>query len=188
MAWLHSEIPRRINVDDLVIRSLEVSDAGQVVEAVSESLPELSQWMPWAQFEPQSVTQREELIKQWNKDWKEKKDFPVGMFRDDQLVGCSGLHLRHGVGQLEIGYWVRTSCVGQGIATRTAGALTDVALALPEVHEVFIAHDVANIRSQFIPKRLGFTMVKEYEIEPDANAKTGQMRLWSMMRDAWGVA
>lgn len=185
MVWLRSEIPRQIIVDDLVIRSLEVSNAGQVVEAVSESLPELSQWMPWAQFEPQSVTQREELIKQWGKDWEEKKDFPVGIFRDDQLVGCSGLHLRHGVGQLEIGYWVRTSCVGQGIATRAAGALTDVALALPEVHEVFIAHDVANIRSQFIPQRLGFTMVKEYESATETKASTGRTRLWSMKREAW---
>ena len=185
MTWLQSEIPRRIIVDDLVLRSLEVSDAGQVVEAVSESLLELSQWMPWAQFEPQSVTQREELIEQWGKDWEEKKDFPVGIFRDDQLVGCSGLHLRYGVGQLEIGYWVRTSCVGQGIATRAAGALTDVALALPEVHEVLISHDVANVRSQFIPKRLGFTMVKEYESALEANASTGRTRLWSMKREVW---
>ena len=185
MAWLISEIPRRIIVDDLVIRSLEVSDAGQVVEAVSESLPELSQWMPWAQFEPQSVAQREELIKQWGRDWEEKKDFPVGIFRDDQLVGCSGLHLRHGVGQLEIGYWVRTACVGQGIATRSSRVLTDVALALPEVHEVFIAHDVGNVRSQFIPERLGFTMVKEYENALEANASSGRTRLWSMKREAW---
>jgi RimJ/RimL family protein N-acetyltransferase len=188
MAWLNSEIPRRIIVDDLVIRSLEVSDAGQVVEAVSDSLPELSQWMPWAQFEPQSVTQREELIAQWGKDWEEKKAFPVGIFRDDQLVGCSGLHLRHGVGQLEIGYWVRTSCVGQGIATRVTGALTDVALALPEVHEVLIAHDVANIRSQIIPERLGFTMVKDYDNAAEANSSTGRTRLWSMKREAWRAA
>ncbi len=185
MTWLHSEIPRRIIVDNLVIRSLEVSDAGQVIETVSESLPELSQWMPWAQFEPQSVTQREELIKQWGKDWEEKKDFPVGIFRDDQLVGCSGLHLRHGDGQLEIGYWVRTSCVGQGIATRSSRVLTSVALSLREVHEVLISHDVANVRSQFIPERLGFTMVQEYESASESKASTGRTRLWSMKREAW---
>jgi RimJ/RimL family protein N-acetyltransferase len=185
MTWLQSEISRRIIVDDLVIRSLEVPDAGQAVEAVSESLLELSQWMPWAQFEPQSVTQREELIVQWSQDWEEKKDFPVGIFRDDQLVGCSGLHLRHGVGQIEIGYWVRTSCVGQGIATGSSRALVGVAFALPEVHEVLIAHDIANVRSQFIPERLGFTRVKEYDSAVEANASTGRTRLWSMKREAW---
>ena len=185
MLWLQSEIPRRIIVDDLVIRCLELPDANQIVEAVTESLPELSQWMPWAQFEPQSVTQREELIKQWGKDWEEKKDFSVGIFRDDQLVGCSGLHLRYGVGQVEIGYWVRSSCVGQGIATRSSRVLTSVALSLPEVHEVLISHDVANVRSQFIPERLGFTMVKEYDSDVIAKASTGRTRLWSMKREVW---
>jgi ribosomal-protein-serine acetyltransferase len=185
MAWLQSEIPRRIVIDDLVIRCLEPSDANQVVNAVTESLPELLQWMPWAQFEPQSVAQREELIAQWLQDWEDKKDFPVGIFRNDQLVGCSGLHMRHGVGQLDIGYWVRTSCVGQGIAARTTRALTDVAFLLPEVQEVLIFHDVANVRSQFIPQRLGFSLTKEYDTEIDAISTTGRNRLWSMKREAW---
>lgn len=185
MAWLQSDIPRRIVTDDLVIRCLEVSDANQVVDAVAESLPELLQWMPWAQFEPQSVTQREELIKQWGKDWEEKKNFPVGIFRNDQLVGCSGFHLRHGDGQLELGYWVRTSWSRQGIATRTSQALTDVAFALPEVQEVLIAHDIANVRSQSIPMRLGFSFIKEYDTEINSNAATGRNRLWSMKRETW---
>ncbi len=185
MAWLQSEIPRRIIIDDIVIRCLEAFDANQVADAVAESIPELLQWMPWAQFEPQTVTQREELIARWSQDWEEKKDFPVGIFRDDQLVGCSGLHLRHGVGQLEIGYWVRTYCVGQGIAARTTRTLTDVAFLLPEVQEVLIAHDVANVRSQFIPQRLGFSLAKEYDTEINAGSATGRNRLWSMKREAW---
>ena len=185
MTWLQSEIPRRIIIDDIVIRCLETTDANQVVDAVTESLSELLQWMPWAKFEPQSVAQREELIAQWLQDWEDKKDFPVGIFRNDQLVGCSGLHLRHGVGQLDIGYWVRTSCVGQGIAARTARALTDVACVLPEVQEVLIFHDIANVRSQSIPKRLGFSLVKEYDTEIDATSATGRNRLWSMKRETW---
>jgi RimJ/RimL family protein N-acetyltransferase len=188
MTWLKTEVPRRIVIGDLELRCYEMTDAHYLGEAIVSSPPELEPWMPWAQFEPQSVTQREELIAQWGKDWEEKKAFPVGIFRDDQLVGCSGLHLRHGVGQLEIGYWVRTSCVGQGIATRVTGALTDVALALPEVHEVLIAHDVANIRSQIIPERLGFTMVKDYDNAAEANSSTGRTRLWSMKREAWRAA
>lgn len=188
MTWLQSEIPRRIIIDDLVIRCLETTDANQVVDAVTESLPELLQWMPWAKFEPQSVVQREELILQRNKDWEEKKDFSVGIFRNDQLVGCSGLHLRHGVDQLEIGYWVRTSCVGQGIATRTTRALTDVAFALPDVQEVLIAHDIANVRSKSIPKRLGFSLVKEYDTEINANSASGRNQLWSMSRETWSGA
>jgi RimJ/RimL family protein N-acetyltransferase len=185
MVWLISDVPREITFEDLVLRPLQVDDAGRVVDAVAESLPELLQWMPWAKFEPQSVTQREALILQWKKDWEGKKDFPFGVFRSNQLVGSCGLHLRHDEGQLEIGYWVRTSCVGQGIATRTSQALTDVAFALPEVQEVLITHDIANVRSQSIPKKLGFTFVKQYDTEINANSATGHNRLWSMKREAW---
>lgn len=180
-----SDISRNIIIDDLLVRPLEAADANQLVDAVTESLPELKQWMPWAKFEPQSVSQREELILQWEIDWAEKKDFPVGIFRYEQLVGCSGLHLRHGVGQVEIGYWVRTTCVGQGIATRTSQALTDAAFELPEVQEVLIAHDIANVRSQPVPERLGFTVVKDYDTEIDAASTTGRNRLWSMTREMW---
>ena len=182
-----SDISRNIIINDLLLRPLEVSDARQLVEAVTESLPELKRWMPWAKFEPQSVSQREGLIIQWEKDWEEKKDFPVGIFRHNELVGCSGFHLRHGVGQLEIGYWVRTALAGQGIATRVSRALTSAAFSLPEVTEVLIAHDVANVRSGAIPLRLGFNLVKEYDTEPEAESTTGQMLLWSMTREAWSV-
>lgn len=185
MGWLHSEVPCELSVGDLLIRSWHVSDAAQLVEAVTESLPELIQWMPWARFEPQSVLQREALIIQWNKDWEEKKDFPFGIFRREQLVGCTGFHLRHSDGQLEIGYWVRTSCTGQGIATQATRTLTNAAFELPEIHDVLIAHDVGNIRSEIIPKRLGFSVLKEYDVEKNVDSTTGRNRLWSMTRNAW---
>ena len=187
MDWLTSQISRHIIIDDLLIRPLEVSDAKPLVEAVTESLPELKQWMPWAKYEPQSVSQREAFVLQCQKDWEAKSDFPFGIFRDEQFVGCSGLHLRHGVGQLEIGYWVRTSCTGQGIAAQTSRALTSAAFVMPEVQEVLIAHDIANVRSQSIPKKLGFTVVREYDTEIDSDSGSGRHKLWSMKRDAWGV-
>jgi ribosomal-protein-serine acetyltransferase len=187
MDWVTSHISSEICVDDLLIRQFVMEDAPQMVEAVTESLPELLQWMPWAKFEPQSVSQRKELILQWQIDWAEKRDMPMGVFRNGQMVGATGFHLRHGEGQMEIGYWVRTSCIGQGIATRTAHALTNVAFALDEVTEVLIAHDVANIRSRAVPERLGFTLVKEYEMTPNASAETGHMYLWSMKRGSWNA-
>ena len=188
MSWLVSDIPKEISIDDLVIRQFVVADAVQMVEAVTESLPELLQWMPWAKFEPQSVLQREDLIRRWQLDWVDNKDFPMGIFRDGEMVGASGLHLRHGEGQLEIGYWVRTSCTGQGIATRASRALTDAAFAMVEVNEVFIAHDIANVRSQSVPERLGYSLVKEYSDDPNAIAKTGRIRLWSMKKNLWNVS
>ena len=188
MAWMTSDVPREFSIDDLLIRCLRTSDAMQMVDAITESLPELRQWMPWARYEPQSATQRETFIQGWKEDWEAKRDFPFGIFRDGQLVGCIGLHLRHGEGKLEIGYWVRSSCVGQGIATKSSRALMKVAFTLPEIHEILIAHDIANIRSEAIPKKLGFSVLKEYESDINANSATGRNKLWSMKKEAWSCA
>ena len=187
MSWLISDIPKEVRVDDLVIRQFVGKDAAEFAEAVTESLPALLHWMPWAKLEPQTMAQREELIRSWQIDWTDKRDFPMGIFRDGKIVGSSGLHVRHGVGQLEIGYWVRTSCTGQGIATRAAHALTDAAFSIDEVNEVLIAHDIANVRSQSVPERLGYSLEKEYTTDPKAISETGRMRLWSMKKTVWIV-
>lgn len=185
MAWFVSDFPHTISVDDLVVRRYGISDAPSLVDAVTASLPELLQWMPWAKFEPQTVEQREQLIGTWDREWNEKTNFTMGIFRKGECIGGTGFHLRGDEGELEIGYWVSTPHTGSGIATRVSGALTSVAFACPEVRTVSISHDVANVRSEQVPKRLGFSLVKEYQRTPEAPSETGTVRLWSMSRDDW---
>ena len=79
MSWITSDVPREFSAEDLLIRCLRASDAKQMVDAITESLPELRQWMPWARYEPQSVIQREAFIQGWDEDWLAKKDFPFGI-------------------------------------------------------------------------------------------------------------
>ena len=81
----------------------------------------------------------------------------MGIFENDECVGGTGFHLRGEVGELEIGYWVSSRHTKQGIATRVSAALVDVAFSCPEVQRVDIAHDIANVASQGVPQRLGFT-------------------------------
>lgn len=185
MSWFVSELPHTVAVDELVLRRFEVSDAPRLVQAVTESLPELREWMPWAKFEPQTVEQREELIRTWHSEWESKSNFGMGIFMGDVCIGSSGLHLRGGIGDLEIGYWVSTPYTCRGIATRVSAALTSVSFSCPEVQTVSISHDVANVKSEKIPKRLGFSIVKEYQRTPEAPSETGTVRLWSMSREDW---
>ena len=185
MTWLVSDLPTSISVGNLVVRRYEISDAVALVEAVSESLPELSQWMPWAKFEPQSVQQRQELIATWMTEWKDKTNFTMGIFENDSCVGGTGFHLRGEVGELEIGYWVSSRHTKQGIATRVSAALVDVAFMCPEVQRVDIAHDIANENSQRIPQQLGFHVTREYTRQPEAPSEVGTARVWSITRAEW---
>lgn len=185
MSWLVSDVPVVIEVDDLIVRRYSISDAASLVDAVTVSLPELMEWMPWAKYEPQTVAQREVLISTWLQEWHDGSNFTMGIFRNGVCVGGTGLHLRGDVGELEIGYWVKSSQTKQGIASRVSKALVDVALGMNEVNSVTISHDIANTASQRIPERLGFSVVKEYGREPEAASESGFIRVWRITKQEW---
>jgi RimJ/RimL family protein N-acetyltransferase len=172
-------------VDELVVRRYDVDDAIALSDAIAVSIDELRLWMPWAVSEPKTVYQRESLISGWGVEWNEKSNFTMGVFKDETCVGSTGLHLRGGEGELEIGYWISTPYTGRRIASRVVSALIDVAFSCPEVHKVDIAHDQANEKSQRIPVALGLSISREFQREIQAPGETGYMRVWSVMRAEW---
>jgi len=185
MSWLESDVPSQIVIDDVTVRPLAAADAATQNAAISESMNELLSWMWWAKFGPLTVEQRVSVIEEWSENWHSKTDFNMGIFRGATCIGGTGLHLRGEAGELEIGYWVSSSSTRQGIATRVSSALVDVAFGLPEVQRVYISHDIANVASQGVPQRLGFTVLREYEREPLAPKESGHVRVWCLTRDEW---
>jgi RimJ/RimL family protein N-acetyltransferase len=114
--------------------------------------------MPWAADEPQPLEQKAELLRTFRGHFDLGEDFVYGIFTPDEreVVGGSGLHTRVGPGALEIGYWLRASRVGSGLAREAAAALTLVAFRVCGVDRVEIRVDPANDRSLRVPRALGF--------------------------------
>ena len=115
--------------------------------------------MPWAHDEPRPLDERIELLRVFRGRFDLGEDFVYGIFTRDEseVVGGSGLHTRVGEGALEIGYWIRASRVGLGLARETAAALTAVAFRVCGVDRVEIRVDPANGASLRVPRALGFT-------------------------------
>lgn len=95
-----------------------------------------------------------------------------------QVIGCFGLHRRVGPGAIEIGYWVHVDFTGRGYATAGTRALTQAALALPDVTRVEVHTDEANTISAAIPRRLGYRLDRVDERPPDAPAESGRLQIW----------
>ena len=175
--------PDSLQVGEYVVRKYEPADAKALVIAVTESCEHLRPWMPWIKFEPQTMTQRAELIKVWNEAWEQRTEFVMGIFLDDRVVGGTGLHLRGDVNTVDIGYWMHVDYIGKGIATRVSGALTETAFAIwPEIDTVVIVHDEVNIASGKVPARLGFEHVFTWQREPEAPGESGVMYRWEKKR------
>ena len=141
------------------MRCWEPADAPLLKEAVDASLDHLRPWMPWAHDEPQTVPEKVELLRSFRGQFDLGQNYVYALFdaEETRVLGGSGFHLRVGEGAFEIGYWIRASHVGQGLATEATAALTRVAFDLCRVERVELRVEPRNVASARIPEKLGFT-------------------------------
>jgi RimJ/RimL family protein N-acetyltransferase len=140
------------------VRCWEPTDAEALKEAVDASIDHLLPWMPWAGNEPQTVEEKVELLRDFRGRFDLDQDYVYAIFSRDEskALGGTGLHKRHGELAFEIGYWIRASHAGKGLATEASGALTKVAFELCDVDRVEIRVEPVNERSRRVPLKLGY--------------------------------
>jgi RimJ/RimL family protein N-acetyltransferase len=98
------------------------------------------------------------LLRRFRGNFDRGEDFVYGIFsrNETEVVGGTGLHPSVGEGAFEIGYWIRASRVGEGLATEAAAALTRVAFELCGVDRVEIRVEPANAASVAVPRKLRY--------------------------------
>lgn len=177
--------PDHLQTPRLTLRRWVADDAPFLNAAILASIEHLRPWMPWVAAEPVSVPDRVELFERWDREWQQGGDLVMGIFKDGDVVGGSGLHTRRGPGVLEIGYWVHVDHAKQGIATEAAAALTTAAFTVDGIDRVEIHHDKANVASAGVPRRLGYTLVDESANAISSPGEVGIDCRWVMRRDDW---
>jgi RimJ/RimL family protein N-acetyltransferase len=163
-----------------MLRRVHADHAAAIAAAVGMSLEQLRPWMAWASRE--AAEPRTQLIRVAEADelWEAGSDFiySVLLRPGPTVVGEIGLHRRVGDGGMEIGYWIDSRFVGNGIGTEAARLLTGVALALDGVTRVEIHCDEANQASAAIPRKLGYQLDRIDRIDPEAPGEMGRRMVW----------
>ena len=162
-SWLSRPPREMIPCGDLVIRRYVDSDAGSLATSVADSFDHLRTHMAWTRHGVPTAEDERSIIADWDVAWLEHREFAMGVFEGDTIVGSTGFHVRNGAGTLEIGYWVASSRTNEGIATRVTRALTVEAFSIGEVERVVVYHDSLNVASGRIPAKLGFVRVAEHD-------------------------
>jgi ribosomal-protein-serine acetyltransferase len=104
----------------ITLRPPEVADAAAIVTAVQESVAEISPWMDWCSPE-YTVLVAEKWLATLPAQWETDVQYALVITdrTDGRILGGTGLNHIHPVHHLaNLGYWVRTSATGRGIATR----------------------------------------------------------------------
>src|SRR5512134_894074 len=135
--------------EELCLRSFRLEDAPHLYCAVRESLNELKPWMSWATDDYSERTARD-YITVARARWEEHTFYAFAILRASELLGACTLSSIHSIYRFcNLGYWVRTSCHGQGIAGRAAKLAARFAfehLGLVRVEIVIGAGNRASVR------------------------------------------
>jgi len=144
----------------LLLRPFERRDALPLVDAVRASLPELAEWLPWAHAS-YSRNDAAAYIRESMRSWRDGKAFDFAIRATDDprrhLGNISVWFISRSFKTGEIGYWVRSDAVGQGIATEAARRAVEVAFDELHLHRVILRIAVGNRASERVAEKLGFT-------------------------------
>jgi RimJ/RimL family protein N-acetyltransferase len=141
--------------DDIILRPFRFEDSSQLYQAVHESLKELGPWMSWAN-EAYTEATAGEYISITRARWMERTLFAFAITRDAEIVGGCTLSSIHSVYQYcNLGYWVRRSRHGQGIAGRASKLAARYAFENVGLIRVEIVVAVGNQRSMRVAEKIG---------------------------------
>jgi RimJ/RimL family protein N-acetyltransferase len=171
--------PERIELGELVLRRWQPEDLLARFAAITASFDHIHPWMDWA-AEPPTLDQQRAFGEATAAGWPSRDgSFNYGIFDTaGAVLGAIGLHDRIGPRTLEIGYWCHVEHTGRGVITRSAAALTRIALALPGIDRVEIHCDEANVNSAAVPRRLGYRLDRIEPREARAPAESGRDLFW----------
>jgi RimJ/RimL family protein N-acetyltransferase len=160
--------PRQlIECGDFVLRRWRGQrDFAPAFALIEESVDHLRPWEPWVAAH--SAHNTREILAKFESRWASGDVYNYAIAKDGTLVGMCQSSRGPEPGSRRIGYWLHPAATGRGIATRATAAMVAEMFALPDVEYLEIAHDLANIHSAGIPRRLGFTEIRRESVTPPA--------------------
>ncbi len=151
-------IPYTTLTDKIVtLRPFQFADAPAMYAAVCESLADLKPWMSWARDD---YSQREsfDFITLARAKWEEGAvyGFAITDARDETFLGGCSLSYIHPVYRFcNLGYWVRSSRHGEGIAGRAARLAARFGLEKLGLIRVEVVVAVGNAASLRAAEKIG---------------------------------
>ena len=156
-------VPTSFETQRLLLRPFRVEDAPELHAALAESIDELRQFLwflPWV-AEAQTLQSAEARCRRAAANFLLRADLPYLAFskHSGRLVASAGLHRTDWeLPRTEVGYWVRSSEVGNGYASEAVLALTGWALDVLGAKRVELVTDEMNHGSRGVASRCGFLL------------------------------
>ena len=141
---------------DILIRPYELDDIPDVFAAARESISDVYEWLPWCHPELE-IRETEEWITSQIKNRQEGAAYEFAILdKDNNFLGGCGLHqIDKEQRSANLGYWVRSSAMGQGVAPQATKALASWAFEHTDLERLVIVCALGNTRSQRVAEKAG---------------------------------
>jgi RimJ/RimL family protein N-acetyltransferase len=141
----------------IMIRPFRPEDIEAEYKAVCESIPEVSLWMSWC-HPGYRIEETTAFIMSREEAWKNDTDYGFGVFEvgTGKFLGGTGLNFINRVHNCaNLGYWVRSSCTGRGIASAAARLAARYGLEELGFQRIEILAATGNLPSQRAAEKAG---------------------------------
>jgi len=169
----------------LELRQLEPDDAEEIFAAVCENRERLARWLPWVESTAEPAHTRA-FLEQVQANRAQGRTAAYSIRAGGELAGLAGLHdIDSGNASAQIGYWITARFEGRGIMTQAVGALLRLAFETLRLERVEIRCACGNLRSQAIPKRLGFTLEGRIRRAQRLRGDWTDFFVYGLLREEW---
>jgi ribosomal-protein-serine acetyltransferase len=144
-------------VGEICLRPFEARDVAAFGEAARESHASVGRWMSWCRSDYASAD-AEAWFALAHKNLQQGVSYELGIFTSDgtTLLGGVGLNqFNRAHNFCNLGYWVRESRQGQGIATRASRALAEFGFRELKLGRIEIVVAQGNFPSQRVAQKVG---------------------------------
>ncbi len=143
----------------VLIRPYRAADIDAMYEAVRESVAEVSPWLPWCHAD-YTIEESTAFVMAREEAWKNDEAYGFGVFdaATGSYLGGVGLNFINRIHQCaNLGYWVRSSQTGRGVASASTRLAARFALEQLGLQRIEILAAVSNHASQRVAEKAGAT-------------------------------
>lgn len=151
---------------NIQLRSWKSELATDLFRLTDKNRKHLKPWLPWVPG-VKKIADSRKFITISLKEQKKEAGLELGIWYQDKLVGCIGLHgLSKDNRRASLGYWLDFNFQGRGIMTASNKALIGYAFKKLNLNRIGIEIATKNTKSLAIAKRLNFIkegVAREFE-------------------------
>ena len=174
----------------LVLRPFRRRDVSSIHEAVSASISDLQQWLPWASRNYNRVISQH-FVRDSIAAWAEGRAFDFTVRRPEEPARHLGnvsvwyTSRQNAVG--EIGYWIRSDETRLGVCTEAVAHVLQVTFEELGMHRVTLRIAVGNRASERIAEKLGFLQEGVLRDDVKIADRWVDHTMWGLLASEWHV-